>query len=120
ADVEGHALPTPGIDLEPHGSECFRSRIRRHTLFLAIASELPSDDIDGIQHRNRFRHLHLLVPNGFAVDADGRLHGEIAQDLQGIEHHSENGFSYVSAVSAEDRAIEKMLHPTGSHQGTVT
>src|SRR6516162_3884494 len=42
ADEERHALPAPGVDLQPQRGEVFRVRVRRDTGFLPIAAKLTA------------------------------------------------------------------------------
>src|SRR5262249_45294106 len=92
ADVERHPFPTPGIDLQSQRGKGFHLRIGRNTLFLAVAAELPSDEIVHLQRWNRFQYLHLFFTNGLTVGADRRLHRKVAQDLeQMVLDHVANG-----------------------------
>ena len=75
------------------------------------------------QIRQRRTRRVVIARTGFRPHEDpGRIvfAVETHQDDEGIEYQSEHGFLYLSAVSAAERAIEKMLHPTGCHQGPVT
>src|ERR1700683_4426747 len=74
ANVERHALPAPGIALELQSGKRLGVRTRRDAILLAIAAELPANDIIHHHRRNPFQHLHLLIANGFAVAADWSLH----------------------------------------------
>src|SRR4029077_20687839 len=92
ADVEGHPFPTPGIDLQPQCGKGFHLRIGPDSLFLAVAPELPSDELVRLQRWNRFQNLYFLITNGLAVCADRRLHRKVAQDLkQMVLDHVPNG-----------------------------
>src|SRR5215831_17057598 len=83
-NIERHPLPSPGIDLETHGGEGFHFRVWRHAFFRAVTTELPAHDVTFNQGRNRLQHLDLLIADGLTVRADGRLHGEVGQNLKQV------------------------------------
>src|SRR5262249_2674900 len=82
ADVERHALPAPGVDVEPQGGKGFYLRIRCHAGFFAVPPELTADQVSRLQRRDGFQDLDFLIPHRFTVRSDGRLHGQVGQDLE--------------------------------------
>src|SRR2546425_8771361 len=81
ADVEGHTLPAPGIDLQSQGSERLHRGIRRHAFLRSVAAKLSAYEAVRGEGGDRLEDLHLLVADGFAVWPGRRLHGQVAQDL---------------------------------------
>ncbi len=65
--VERHASPAPRVDLQVHGRERLHLRIGCDTLLLAVAAELPADDILRPQRTDGLQHLHLLVAQRLAT-----------------------------------------------------
>src|SRR5262245_346168 len=58
ADVERDPFPTPGIDLQAQRGKGFHVGIGRNAFCLAVAAELPSDEIVRLERWNRFQHLY--------------------------------------------------------------
>src|SRR5256884_1105808 len=82
ADVEGHTLPAPGIDLQSQGGERLHRGIRRHAFLRSVAAKLSAYEAVRGEGGDRLEDLHLLVADGFAVWPDRRLHRQVAQDLE--------------------------------------
>jgi hypothetical protein len=53
-------------------------------MLLAIAAELPADQIAYFERRDCFQHLYLFIADRLAVGSDRRLHGKIGQDLEQV------------------------------------
>src|SRR5262245_28333715 len=84
AHEERHAGPTPRVDPQ------LERRVRRHVGVLrdarlvAVSLELAAHHALGAHRPHRAQHLRLLVANGLGVRRRGRLHREVADDLQEV------------------------------------
>src|SRR5579863_2452989 len=83
-NVEGHAFPPPRVDVEPKGGVGLGGGIGGYTLLLAISLELTANHLPWRKRRNGFEHLHLLVADGFTIDAHRRFHCQIGDDLENV------------------------------------
>src|SRR5438132_8527959 len=61
ANVKGHALPAPGVNVEPQADKGFDLGIAGHSRFVPIAAELAPDDLLRLQWTDGLEHLHSLV-----------------------------------------------------------
>src|SRR5207302_5756772 len=101
-DVEGHALPAPGIDLEPQGDKRLYRRVGRHALLRPVTTTLSAYDVIGGERWDRLEDLHLLVADRFAVRPDRRLHRQVAQDLEEmvLDHVADGARLVIERASA--------------------
>ena len=85
----------------------FQRLVRRHSRLIPVAAKLATDNIVRIQRRNCFQNLCLLVANRFAVRPHGRLHGEVAQDLEQmvLDHVADRAGLIVESAAALDAEV---------------
>ncbi len=81
---------------------------------LAIAAELPADQVPRFEWRDCLEHLYLFIADRLAVGSDRRLHGQIGQHLkQVILDHIANGAGLIvegSAALDPERLRHRDLH----------
>src|SRR4029450_12785322 len=83
-DVERHALPAPGIHAQLQSGEGFDFRIRRHAVFLAVATKLPANKILCLQRPNSLQDLNLFVADRFTIGSHRWLHRQVHQNLEQV------------------------------------
>src|SRR4029453_18445278 len=127
-DIEGYALPAPGIDLKSQGRERLHRRVRRHALLRPVTAKLSAYEVVRGDGCDRLEDFHLLVSNGFAVRPDGRLHGQVAQDLEkmildDVAHGAGSVVEGASALNTEIfrhgdlHALDMIPVPEGLQEG---
>jgi hypothetical protein len=81
---------------------------------LAVAAELPADQVPRFEWRDCLEHLYLFIADRLAVGSDRRLHGQIGQHLeQVILDHIANGSGLIvegSAALDPERLRHRDLH----------
>src|SRR5437867_3994425 len=82
ADIKEDTRPAPGFDMKPHRGEGLNLRVRRNTLFIAIAAELAPNHVCRSQRLDGFEQANLFIAHGFGITADRSVHGEQYQYLQ--------------------------------------
>src|SRR5262245_33848684 len=83
-DVERDTLPAPGIHVQLQGDEGFDFRIRRHTVFVLVATKLAANNCLYLQRGTRLQDLNLFVADGFTIGSNGWLHRQVHQDLKQV------------------------------------
>src|SRR5262245_24134866 len=83
-NVEGHPLPTPGIDGQLQCCKRFHLRVRRYTLLRHVPSELATHQVLLRQRWDCLQNFYRLVAYGFAVGSDRRLHRQLGEDLKQV------------------------------------
>ena len=85
ADVERHAVPAPGVDLELHGGERFDARVVARPLFLCgIRGTVRGRRGAASSSGNRPQDFDLFVADRLAVGARRRLHRQVGQHLEHV------------------------------------
>src|SRR5262249_18644936 len=74
ADEEGDPLPTPRMDLQPQGRERFGLRIRGHSRFRSVSTELTAHEGVRVNWWGGVYNFDLFIANGLTIHADRRLH----------------------------------------------
>ena len=102
ADVEGHALPAPGVDEQTQRHVGLGLRLGIHAVFLTIPDTrdtidtarrvLGADDIctHGLgadERAQRTDDLHLFIADGVGAEIGWRLHGHEAEELEEVVLH---------------------------------
>ena len=70
--------------MKPHRGEGLDLRVRRNTLFIAIAAELSPNHVCRSQRLDGFEQADLFIAHGFRIAADRSVHGEQHQHLQQV------------------------------------
>src|ERR1700679_2583428 len=81
-NVKRNAIPPPRINLKLQTSKRLHLRVRRNTLLIQIATELPANQILRLNRRNGLKHLHLLITHRLSIASRRTLHREIAHHLE--------------------------------------
>ena len=84
ADVERHALPAPGVDLQLQRGIGLHLRVRRDPLLLAVAAELAADDAPRVQRLIAFSTLTFSSRTDSLSVRDRRLHRQVGQHLEEV------------------------------------
>ena len=87
ADVERHAGPAPGVDVQAQRGEGLDLRILGHAGLVAIAAELSAHHLLRIERPHRAEKAQLLRLHGLRVVAGGRIHREQRHHLQQMVLH---------------------------------
>src|SRR5581483_6542528 len=87
ADEDRHVGPTPGIQMQLHGSEGFDLRIRRDAFLFAIAGVLPANQTAAAKWAQAAEYFDLLVADRLGTFSDRRLHRDVRNDLQQMILH---------------------------------
>jgi hypothetical protein len=96
AEVKGHAVPAPVVDLQPEGDEGVGGALWLDALFLGVCRNRTAPDESGlvlaahhphrdvVPHRrhDRAQDLHFFIADRVAVEEGGRLHRHHGQQLQ--------------------------------------
>src|SRR4029453_12495318 len=95
ADVERHAGPAPGIDIESPSSESLYLRVRSHALLSAVAAELGPYHIAWIEWPHRIEQLQLFAAQGVAMASRRGIYGQQRNHLQQmVLNHVANGADF--------------------------
>src|ERR1700722_2081761 len=121
ADIKRHALPAPGIDLEPQCGEGFDLRVRGDARLLPVPAKLPAHQVLLLDWWYRFEDLDLFVTQRLAVGSCRRLHRQIGQHLkQVVLNHVTNGpRPVVKRPAALDAEILRHGDLNTTHELTV-
>ena len=94
AQIEGHPLPAPVVDVQPDGHEGLRARVVGDALLLSVAGDmfsvdrtagvLPEHHVLRGQRTNRAQDLRLLVAHEARLQRGRQLHGGDAEQLDEV------------------------------------
>src|SRR2546425_8103621 len=82
ADVEGHALPPPGFDAQLQRRERLHLRVGRHPRLRSISAKLTADHVVRTERRDGLQEPDPFGADGFGVRSHGRVHGQVAENLE--------------------------------------
>ncbi len=107
SDKERNTFPSRRVNMEPHRRKSFCFGIRLNGFFIQVTGVLAFYYVLTSERSYGFEHPYFFIPDRFTVEGFGRLHGQVAKDLEQVvlNHITDSSGHIVKCPSALDPKI---------------